>query len=81
MTTNLSMNWMGHEVPKVGVGVEDHVAWVEGEAVAKSHVLVVMVQDHEEEGVGSDGQRFPETHQSDCVHNNHHRNHPADTKH
>jgi hypothetical protein len=81
MTMNLSMNSMGHAVPKVGVGAKDHEAWEEGEVVARSHVLVVMVQDHGEEVVGSDGQRFPETHQSDCDHNSHHRNHPVNTKH
>jgi hypothetical protein len=70
---------MGHEVPRVGVGAEDH-AWEEGE-VARSHVLEEMVQDHGEEGVGNDGQRFPGTHQSDCDHNSHHRNHPANKKH
>lgn len=81
MTTNLSMNWMGHAAPKLGVGAKDHEAWVEGEAVARSHVLVVMVPDHGAEGVGSVGQIFPETHQNDCDHNSHRRNHPANTKH
>jgi len=77
----LSMNWKVHEVPMVGAGAKDHVVWVEGEVVAKSHVLVEMVQGHEEEGVGSDDQRFPWTLQSDCGHNNHRRNHPVNTKH
>jgi hypothetical protein len=81
MMKNLSMNWMGHEVPTVGVEAEDHEAWEEGEVAARSHVLVEMVQYHEEEAVGSDGQRFPGTHQSDYDHNSHHRNHPANTKH
>lgn len=74
------MNWMGHVVPMVGVAAEDHEAWEEGEVAARSHVLVEMVQYHGEEGVGSDDQRFPGIHQSDCVHNSHHRNHPANKK-
>lgn len=47
---------------------------------ARSHALVEMVQGHGEEEVGSDGQRFPWTHQSGCGHNTHHRNYPANTK-
>lgn len=46
----------------------------------RSHALVEMVQGHGEEEVGSDGQRFPWTHQSGCGHNTHHRNYPANTK-
>jgi hypothetical protein len=76
------MNWMGHAAPKVGVEAKDHEAWEEEEAAAaRSHVPAVMVPDREAVGAGSDGQRFPETRQSDCDRNNRRRNHPADTKH
>lgn len=75
----LSMNWMGHEAPRVGVVAKDHVE-EEGEAGARNHALLEMVQGHGEEEVGSDGQRFPWTRQSGCGHNNHHRNYPANTK-
>jgi hypothetical protein len=81
MLVYLSMNWMVHEVPMVGVEAENHVAWGEVEVVARSHVLVEMVQDHGEEEEGNDGQRFPVTPQSDCDHNSHHRNCPVNTKH
>jgi hypothetical protein len=81
MMVYLSANWMVHEVPRVEVEAEDHVAWGEVEVVARSHVLAEMVQDHGEEGEGNDDQKFPLTHQSDCGHNNHHRNYPVNTKH
>jgi hypothetical protein len=79
MTGYLSMNWMGHEAPRVGVVAEDHV-WEEEAAVARSRALVEMVQGHGEEGVGNGDQRFPWTHQSGYGHSNHHRNYPANTK-
>jgi hypothetical protein len=75
----LSMNWMDHEAPRVEVVAKDRVE-EEGEVGARSHALVEKVQGHGEEVVGSDGQRFPWTHQSGCDHNNHHRNYPANTK-
>ena len=75
----LSMNWMGHEAPRVEGVAKDHV-WEEGEAAARSHALVEMVQGHGEEGVGSGDQRVPWTHQSGCGHSNHHRNYPANTQ-
>ena len=78
-TGYLSMNWMDHEAPMVGVVAEDHV-WEEGEVVVRSHGLVEMVQGHGAEGVGSGGQRVPWTHQSGCDHSNHHRNYPVNTK-
>lgn len=75
----LSMNWMVLEVPRVVVEAEDHAALGEEAVVAKSHVLVEMVQDHGEEVEGSDDQRFLETHQIDCGHSSHHRNYPVKT--